>query len=232
MKKIKIVKCFAFSLLCLVFFGSCQEAQTEDKEDQAFENKEMPEEGMIYTRHLEDLNQSDIHFTAAIKAFEENDRTEVVRQIEQGITALVNEGASLEGEPRNRLLKDIDHLEAISQEIKNGSLDDIMDLQDALSTAELAVAHEYASDMNVYSIKVPLPDSYYPHFKSALKAISGAQKRMHGQAKKEANQLLKESNDLLDRLDEGENITENDIRDQKAKMDAFLKRHYHRVEST
>lgn len=232
MKKFKIAKWFTFSLFCLVFWGSCQEARTEDKEDQAFENKDMPEEGMIYTRHLQDLNQSDIHFTAAIKAFEQNDRPEVVKQIEQGITALINEGASLEGEPRNRLMKDIDHLEDISADIQNGALDDIMDLQDALSSAELAVAHEYASDMNVYSIKVPLPDSYYPHFKAALKAISGAQKRMRGQAKKEANQLLKESNELLDRLDEGENITENDIRDQKAKMDAFLRSHYHTEEST
>ena len=231
MKKVKISLYLAAFGLSLLTWG-CNINPTVDKEDQAFENQDMPEEGMTFSgNQLKDLNQSDIHFSAAVKAFENYRTAEVVREINLGIDALINEGSSLEGEPKTRLMKDINHLEAISVEIENGSFKDIVKLQDALAAAEMAVAHEYASDMNVYSIKVPLPDNYYPHYKAALKAIMGAQKRMHGSAKKEAQKLLAESSKLLDRMDEGEKITEQEVRDQKAKMDAFLQANYHPSQS-
>ena len=233
MKYLNKIRKINIWLIGLLLITSCQIPKTHDKQDQAFENKDMPEAGMTFQGNkLKDLNQSDIHFSAAVRAFENSQTAEVVSQLKQGIDALIQEGSLLEGESKKRLGQDINHLEAISVEVENGSLKDIEKLQKALAAAELAVAHEYATDMNVYSIQVPLPDSYYPHFKAALNAIRGAKKHMHGHSKIEAQKLLQESDRLLDQLDEGADITEQQIRDQKAKMDQFINQQTTMKEST
>ncbi|MCB0687724.1 MAG: hypothetical protein KDC53_14410 [Saprospiraceae bacterium] len=228
MKSIKNSWYLAICIFILQTWSGCQIKRTTDKKDQSFENKEMLEASLTFSKNQwKEINQSDNHFTAAVKAYKEHNNPEVIRQIRMGIHAIINEGEDLEGEPKTRLLKDMRYMKDVIFEIENNRLNDMMALQDALATAELAVAHEYSNDMNVYSIKVPLPDSYYPHYKAALKAIMGAQKRMRGEALKEVRVLLSESNQVLDQIDEGKNLSEQQIRDQKAKMDAFLAKYYH-----
>ena len=211
-------------LTSLILFACNNEKPTS--QDDLFGEEVAKEKGTVFENsRVKDYNQSSIHFNKAITAFENGKMDEVVRQLNDGTNALVTEGQFLKGEPRIRLVNAVENLETIAALIKRGELKDISEVQRVIGAAQLTVAQEYVVDLNDYPVNVPLPDSYYPHFKAALKAVQSAEPHLKGEAKEAAKKLVKESESLFEKMDAGEKINEEVIKSQREKLNAFLKIH-------
>jgi hypothetical protein len=215
-------------LVSAIVLTNCTPNHSEIDQEKTFGKKVAQDEGTDFEyAKVNDRNQSDIQFTEAENAYAHDRINDVKKHLNEGIKALLKEGQSLKGEPRQRLMQAVNHIETIALEIGNRKFGDIRKLQDVVSAAELTVAHEYAVDLEEYSVLAPLPDSYFPRYKAALRALQGAEKRLHGMAKSEAQVLIRDSNALLEKIDQGENISDREVRDQKAKLDVFFNTYQH-----
>lgn len=212
-------------LAVLVLFACKNEKQITQKE--VFGEAVAKEKGTVFANsRVKDINQSSIHFNDAITAFEAGKMEEVTHHLRAGATALANEGLLLKGAAHQQLTKAITAIETVATNVKNGTTKDIREVEKTIAAAQLTVAHEYAVELDKYQVNIPLPDSYYPHFKAAIKAVQGAEKHLTGMAKTDAMKLVKEGQDFIDKIDSAETVSEEQIRLEKAKLTAFLKVHH------
>jgi hypothetical protein len=184
------------------------------------------EKGTVFANErVKQINKSAQHFDAAVLACEGGKMPEAAKLLRLGANALVTEGQWLRGVPKERLEYVVRSLEILADNVLNGTEKSISNVENLISNAKISVAQEYAVDLDEVVVNVPLPDSYFPHYKAAMQSIKEAIPHLHGPAKSAAEKLVEEGQYLINKLDTESDVSDEQMRQEKSRMDAFLKAH-------
>lgn len=222
------MKYMIISFLLATAFFSCKDngradVAIGDAQVERFGKDVASEPGYNFgTYAVKDVNASHYRFAEAIEAFEKKEYDRCAGSLRLATAALMTEGQGLKGEAADRLQTSTANLEALAREVQEGSVKDITRLQKAIAVAQLSVAHQFAVGLQQYSVFVPMPDAYYPHYKATIQAVREAEANLSGAAKTEAQALITDADSLLERMNAGETIAEADIKKERDRLDAFL----------
>lgn len=174
-----------------ILFAGCKKNETKKEE----QNDTVIEETTI------DIEQraSDIHFEKALKAYENGNKPEAVKQISTGIDALENEGKDISGTTKMKLDSARDQLRNIA-----GKLDENFDVsmegfKEAIANAEINVAHAYLTTKDIYMItpaEKVRETNLHKALDQNLKSLNAGNSTLEGDAKKEGEKLLDEGQKL------------------------------------
>jgi hypothetical protein len=219
----KIVQVLPAFILMALSIMSCDPVKPVSQKE-AFGEEVAKEQGTVFeSDRVKELNHSSNYFDEAIRAIEAGDKQKAADDLRKGADVLVNEGQFLKGVPRERLQYVTQSLETLATNVASGTKMSISDIEDIVSEAELSVAQEYAVDLDEVTVNVPMPDTYFPHYKAMMKAIEGTIPRLKEPMKSAAQKLVEESKDLMHQLDIEDDVSDQQMRMQQSKMKTFLK---------
>ncbi|MEO5788978.1 MAG: hypothetical protein ACOH2D_07285 [Gelidibacter sp.] len=159
---------------------------------------------------------SDMYFEQAIKAYENKNKPEALKQLDAGIAALEKESKNVTGLDGESFELAKDQLRSIG-----GKLDDNFDisiegLKEAIANAEIYVAHNYLASDDVY---VLTPKNRAEERKlhrildHNIRSLEVGSKKLEGDARREGENLEKEGKKLKD-----------DYEQWKKRADAYTQR--------
>ncbi len=213
-------------ILMILGFAACDPVKPASQKE-AFGEEVSNEKGIVFeNERVKEGNQSARHFNAAVLAFEAGKMEEASEHLRKGANALLTEGQFLKGVTHERIDYVVRSLEVLANDISKGTEKSISNVEKVISNAKLSVAQEYIVDLGEVIVQIPLPDSYFPHYKAAILSISEAIPYLDGHAKSAAENLIAESQELLNKLDTESDVSDDQMRNEKAKMDIFLKMHH------
>lgn len=195
MNIMKTIKLLPALLLTLSLVG-CKENQAKNDAVGATVIEETTVDGIE--------RASDTHFEKALKAYENGDKSEAVKELNEGIDALEKESKDIAA--LNKV-----NLDASKNQLRNiaGKLDDNFDIsvegfKEAVANAEINVAHNYLATDDVYVLmpKVKVEENnLHNALDQNLKSLEAGTSKLEGDAKKEGEKLYAEGKKLEEEFD-------------------------------
>lgn len=170
-------------------------------------------------------NNSDEHFSEALKAYNTLNKSEAAMHIREGMKALNEEGKNVSGLYKVNLETAIEQLDNIALKLENNFFISVEGFKEAVANAEINIAHNYLSTTDVFILEHPnnIASSklrkHYSHNLSELKKVESEIKK---EAKEEGEILLKEGKDLEKEYLEWE----AKLKAHTQKSDEHLKKHF------
>lgn len=174
-------------------------------------------------------NESDIYFDETITLLESNDHTKAALQLNKGIEALKTEGKELTGKAKETLDRSISQLKAIQKGLKSNQKIDVINLQEAMANAELAIGHDYLISDDVYLFTEPEKSKDHisqKEFRKNLKILESTLKNEDG------NKSLDKDGSGQKLYDEGKELEKEletlmlKIKDHNKRANEHIKTHH------
>ena len=167
---------------------------------------------------------SDTHFEQALNAYENGNKPEAIKQLNEGIDALEKESKDVAGLYKTNIDASKDQLRNIA-----GKLDDNFDIsiegfKEAVANAEINVAHNYLATEDVY-VLMPKENLKENNLNKALdqnlKSLEAGTSKLEGDAKKEGEKLSAEGRKLKEDFEAWKKRAE----DHENRVEAHFKKH-------
>ena len=204
------------AILIILSLVGCKQNQTKNDAmiDEVVDETEV---GMV-------PRASDTYFGQAINAYENGNKAEARKSIDEGIAAMEKEGKELTGLYRTNLDTAKAQLRSIA-----GKLDDNFDisvegLKEAIANAEINIAHNYLATEDVY-VLTPKDKVKENKLQKALdynlKSLQTGTSKLTGDAKKEGEKLEAEGKKLKDEFE----AWKKRVEEHAKKVDEHFKKH-------
>lgn len=190
MKTIKLLSAF---LIALSLVG-CKEKQTDVITDEVIEE----------TMASAVSRASDTYFEQAIKAYENGDKVETRKKIDQGIDALDKESKNVSGLYKTNLDMSKDQLRNIAGKLDENFDISVEGLKEAVANAEINIAHNYLVTDAVYVLtpKGRLRENYLQNaLDYNLNSLEAGTSKLTGEARIEGEKLGAEGKKLKEEFE-------------------------------
>jgi len=168
-------------------------------------------------------NPSDVSFIRALEEYQEGNYEKAADLIENGVIDLREEEKSVEMVNGRLLDGAIVKLRSLEDKIRAHEIKDLDVLSQAITNAEMLVAHDYM----IYTInslsEKPSKSVYY--FDKAMESLDRTIPKLPESPREEAIQIRNESLKIAEKLKSGDTDVKNDLREQTKKIEKFLENH-------
>ena len=217
------MKTIAFTLIvCITVAVSCKDAKETKVDD-----RNLRDDNIIIEEDVVDdfQNPSDSSFMAALDEYQKGNFAKASEYIENGVIELKEEEEPTEIVNGLLLNSEIEKIRSLEELVRTNKIKDIDVLTQAMSNAEMLVAHDYMLYTVSTFVEEPAKGSYY--FDKALSSLDNAVSKLKGTAKDEAINIRDESKKLAGRVNSEpeEKGLDKDIRLQTKKIEDFLKKY-------
>lgn len=209
-------------MVLAMFAVSCK-----DSKEKSLENSNNDENIILNEEEVVDNlpNSSDISFISSLDEFQKGNFEKAATYISDAIAELKTEAENTEDIDGLLFDNEIDKLNNLEEKVRTNKVDDISTLVQAMSNAEMLVAHDYIVYTVSTLLEEPAKGSYY--FANALKSLNNAIVKLKGEAKDEAIQIRDESKKLVGKIKsepESKDL-EKELKKQTKNIEDFLNKH-------